>query len=121
MTDLNLGLPTAWVVKCKKCGCTINCRAIDPQVAYLEPDKAEPPPQDTVLVTCSCCWAAYRYSPAEVFKGPAGPSSEELTDIVLKLRERVDMSPQQRYRLVGIGLSNFREAERTVAQPALFE
>jgi hypothetical protein len=75
MTDLNLGLPTAWVVKCKKCGCTINCRAIDPQVAYLEPDKAEPPPQDTVLVTCSCCWAAYRYSPAEVFKGPPRPSS----------------------------------------------
>src|SRR5207302_3442430 len=31
MTGLNLGLPTAWVVKCKKCGCTINCRAIDPQ------------------------------------------------------------------------------------------
>ena len=29
----------------------------------------------TVIVTCSCCWAAYRYSPAEVFKGPPGPSS----------------------------------------------
>jgi hypothetical protein len=26
-------------------------------------------------VTCSCCWVAYRYSPAEVFKGPPGPSS----------------------------------------------
>jgi hypothetical protein len=26
-------------------------------------------------VTCSCCWAAYRYSPAEVFKGPPCPSS----------------------------------------------
>jgi len=24
MTGVNLGLPTAWVVKCKKCGCTIN-------------------------------------------------------------------------------------------------
>src|SRR6266540_561169 len=75
MTGLNLGLPVAWVVKCKKCGCTINCRAIDPQVEHSEPDKAEPPPQDTVIVTCSCCWAAYRYSPAEVFKGPPGPSS----------------------------------------------
>src|SRR6266851_5382749 len=75
MTGLNLGLPTAWVVKCKKCGCTINCRAIDPQIEHSEPDKAEPPPQDTVIVTCSCCWAAYRYSPAEVFKGPPGPSS----------------------------------------------
>jgi DNA polymerase IV len=48
-------------------------------------------------------------------------SCEELTDIVLKLRERVDLSPQQRYRLVGIGLSNFREAEETTEQPALFE
>ncbi len=75
MTGLNLGLPSAWVVKCKKCGCTINCRATDPQIEHSEPDKAEPPPQDTVIVTCSCCWAAYRYSPAEVFKGPPGPSS----------------------------------------------
>jgi hypothetical protein len=75
MTGLNLGLPSAWVVKCKKCGCTINCRAIDPQIEHSEPEKAEPPPQDTVIVTCSCCWAAYRYSPAEVFKGPPGPSS----------------------------------------------
>jgi DNA polymerase-4 len=50
------------------------------------------------------------------------PSScEELTDIALKLRERVDRGPQQRYRLVGVGLSNFREAEDPAAQPALFE
>ena len=49
--------------------------AIDPQIEHSEPDKAEPPPQDTLIVTCSCCWAAYRYSPAEVFKGPPGPSS----------------------------------------------
>jgi DNA polymerase IV len=48
-------------------------------------------------------------------------SCEELTDIALKLRERVDLSPQQRYRLVGVGLSNFREAEETTGQPALFE
>ncbi len=75
MTGLNLGLPCAWVVKCKKCGCTINCRAIDPQIEHSEPEKAELRPQDTVIVTCSCCWAAYRYSPAEVFKGPPGPSS----------------------------------------------
>src|SRR5579864_6979452 len=75
MTAPNLGLPTAWVVKCKKCGCTINCRAIDPQTEHSQPDKADPPPHDSVIVTCSCCWAAYRYSPAEVFKGPPGPSS----------------------------------------------
>ncbi|MFZ1999253.1 MAG: DNA polymerase IV [Candidatus Sulfotelmatobacter sp.] len=50
------------------------------------------------------------------------PSScEELTGIALKLRERVDLEPQQRYRLVGVGLSNFREAERPRAQPDLFE
>jgi DNA polymerase-4 len=50
------------------------------------------------------------------------PSSyEELTDIALKLRERVDLSPQQRYRLVGVGLSNFREPESTATQPPLFE
>ena len=50
------------------------------------------------------------------------PSScDELTEIALKLRERVDLNPQQRYRLVGIGLSNFREAEDTAAQPVLFE
>jgi DNA polymerase IV len=50
------------------------------------------------------------------------PSScEELTDIALKLRERVDLGPQQRYRLVGVGLSNFHEPEDTAAQPVLFE
>jgi DNA polymerase-4 len=50
------------------------------------------------------------------------PSScEELTDIALRLRERVDLGPQQRYRLVGVGLSNFQEPEDTVAQPVLFE
>jgi DNA polymerase IV len=50
------------------------------------------------------------------------PSScKELTEIAIKLRERVDLGPHQRYRLVGIGLSNFREAEETESQPALFE
>jgi DNA polymerase-4 len=54
---------------------------------------------------------------------PGSPPSscQELTDVALKLRERVDLGPRQRYRLVGIGLSNFREAEETTAQPALFE
>ena len=50
------------------------------------------------------------------------PSScEELTDIALKLRERVDLGPLQRYRLIGVGLSNFQEPEDTDAQPVLFE
>jgi hypothetical protein len=26
-------------------------------------------------VTCSCCWAAYRYGPTEIFKGPPSPNS----------------------------------------------
>src|SRR5262249_672835 len=34
----------------------------------------EPPPHDSVIVTCSCCWAAFRYSPAEIFKDSPGPS-----------------------------------------------
>jgi DNA polymerase-4 len=54
---------------------------------------------------------------------PGSPPSscDELTDIALRLRERVALDPQQRYRLVGVGLSNFGEAEETAAQPALFE
>src|ERR1017187_8772578 len=53
--------------------------------------------------------------------GPPPSSCEELTDIALKLRERVNKGPQQRYRLVGIGLCNFREPEDNAAQPGLFE
>jgi len=54
---------------------------------------------------------------------PSSPPSscEELTEIALKLRERVDLGPQQRYRLIGVGLSNFREPEDAFAQPVLFE
>jgi len=50
------------------------------------------------------------------------PSScEELTEIALKLRERVDLGPQQRYRLVGVGLGNFRDREDDAAQADLFQ
>jgi DNA polymerase IV len=50
------------------------------------------------------------------------PSSyEEVMAIALQQLERVDLGPQQRYRLVGIGLSNFREPEVPSAQPVLFE
>ena len=42
----------------------------------------------------------------------SSPSScEELTGIALALRERVDLGPKQRFRLVGVGLSNFLELE----------
>ena len=48
-------------------------------------------------------------------------SCEELTGIALSLRERVALGEHQRYRLVGVGLSNFREAEEPSAQSGLFE
>jgi DNA polymerase-4 len=50
------------------------------------------------------------------------PSScEELTSIALSLRDRVGLSPEQHFRLVGVGLSNFREPDDPSAQAALFE
>jgi DNA polymerase IV len=54
---------------------------------------------------------------------PGSPPSscDELTEIALRLRERVALGPQQRYRLVGVGLSNFREPEQDAAQSGLFE
>src|SRR5216683_3855644 len=52
----------------------------------------------------------------------APPSScEELTSIALSLRERINLSPKQRFRLVGVGLSNFRDPDDASTQPALFE
>ena len=64
---------------------------------------------------------------------PAKPptSCEELTTMALTLRERVALKPQQLYRLVGVGLSNFAldqkpllyEGERETAievEPPLF-
>ena len=54
---------------------------------------------------------------------PASPpaSCEELTGIALSLRERVDLGTHQRYRLVGVGLSNFRDPDQASLQPELFE
>jgi DNA polymerase IV len=48
-------------------------------------------------------------------------SYEELATIALGLRERVQLSLQQRFRLVGVGLSNFREGDEAPAQGDLFE
>jgi DNA polymerase-4 len=49
------------------------------------------------------------------------PSScEELTNIALSLRERVGLDSHQRFRLVGVGLSNFRDADDASDQAALF-
>jgi len=54
---------------------------------------------------------------------PGSPlsSCEELTGITLKLRERVDLQPQQRFRLVGVGLSNFQDREDNRSQADLFQ
>ena len=54
---------------------------------------------------------------------PGSPPSscEELAEIALKLRERVDLGPQQRYRLVGVGLGNFGEQQGSASQPTLFD
>ena len=50
------------------------------------------------------------------------PSScEELTMVALALRERVGLDSQQRFRLVGVGLSNFFDPEDVLAQPGLFD
>jgi len=53
---------------------------------------------------------------------PSSPPSscEELTAIALSLRERVALGPQQRFRLVGVGVSNFLDPEDSPAQAALF-
>jgi len=53
---------------------------------------------------------------------PSSPpaSCEELTNIALSLRERVGLSSHQRFRLVGVGLSNFCDPEDASAQSALF-
>jgi DNA polymerase-4 len=47
-------------------------------------------------------------------------SSEELANIALALRERVCLGSQQRFRLVGVGLSNFSDPDDAPAQPHLF-
>jgi DNA polymerase-4 len=53
---------------------------------------------------------------------PLPPSSqEELTTIALNLRERVALPPNQRFRLVGVGLSNFIDPEDSRPQSTLFE
>ena len=47
-------------------------------------------------------------------------SAEEFANIAVSLRERVALPERTRYRLVGVGISNFRDSEEISAQPALF-
>ena len=52
---------------------------------------------------------------------PAPPNSEsELSDLAVALRERVALPAHTRYRLVGVGLGNFRDANDALPQPELF-
>jgi DNA polymerase-4 len=51
---------------------------------------------------------------------PLPPATcEELAQIALSLRERIGLGAQQNFRLVGVGLSNFRDVENR--QSPLFE
>jgi DNA polymerase IV len=54
---------------------------------------------------------------------PCSPPSscEELAAIALSLRERANLGSQRRFRLVGVGRSNFREPDDASEQAALFE
>ena len=56
------------------------------------------------------------------FTPVAPPASlEEFMAIALALRDRVDLPDGTLYRLVGVGLSGFREREDAFAQPSLFD
>ena len=53
---------------------------------------------------------------------PSPPEScEELTQIALSLRDKVNLDPGQLFRLVGVGLSNFNETAAEPGQTELFE
>ncbi len=53
---------------------------------------------------------------------PQPPRSEaEFVEIALGLRERVAQPSRTRYRLVGVGLGNFRDASELLPQPELFD
>ncbi len=54
---------------------------------------------------------------------PAFPpaSCEELANIALRLRERVALGPNQKFWLVGVGLSDFLDPKDIAAQGALFK
>ncbi len=56
------------------------------------------------------------------FTPPQPPAScEELASIALTLRQRVHLGAAQRFRLIGVGLGNFRDPDEDPAQPELFQ
>jgi DNA polymerase IV len=54
---------------------------------------------------------------------PCSPPSscEKLANIALLLKERAELGPEQRFRLVGVGLSTFRESDDVQQQSGFFE
>ncbi len=68
------------------------------------------------LKTSECKILTRSYTP-----GTPPSSCAELTEIALRLRERVESDPQQHYRLVGVGLSNFQDPVDAAGQATLFE
>jgi DNA polymerase-4 len=56
-------------------------------------------------------YGACLYELARGYTPPAPPTScEELAAIALSLRERIDLGPDRLFRLVGVGLGNFRKS-----------
>jgi len=49
------------------------------------------------------------------------PASARVTNIAYRCLQRVALSPHQRFRLVGVRLSNFADPDEATAQAALFE
>jgi DNA polymerase-4 len=49
------------------------------------------------------------------------PTLAHFAALALDLRDRVGLPSRTRYRLVGVGLSNFRHAEETPPQQGLFD
>ncbi|MBW8312852.1 MAG: DNA polymerase IV [Rhizobium sp.] len=53
---------------------------------------------------------------------PSPPSSlAQLTELALELRQRVELPARTRYRLVGVGLANFRRNDELPPQGGLFD
>ena len=48
-------------------------------------------------------------------------TGQELVEFALMLRDRVELPAHMRFRLVGVGLGNFREADEFQPQPELFD
>jgi DNA polymerase-4 len=52
--------------------------------------------------------------------GTAISSGEQLVEIAIWLQDRVELDPTTRFRLIGVGLSNFTDPDSNPAQPPLF-